>query len=366
MAAPTGVQSYIQMHSESTYGTLDTSVKYKKQTGHINFAPAVDAGFHSSQAITATGAVARQFPNPQTIRGTWSGEAGFENIDQMLYWMMGVATQSVPTGAGGVAFDHWYRVNATPPSMSIQTSYADIPTDKVWSFVGCYAESLDINFTTPGIVQFSTGFVPWKENGTAGGDDPKTTDQSFLHIPMSTNQMDVRGTPAPPNNFSFTLGDLDETVCVTAFRMTMNRPIEAGTGCAGSTTPKEPGIGGVLSVTGEVEVVYQSEGRDLFESLIAGTLLTDGYIGFVGDAITGTGTPTLYYTTGIYMPQFYIVGPGVPEIAGPGILKQRFGFAPFGDTYTSNDPDGTPDEVSDWQPVAILTRNTNDNSSSAW
>lgn len=352
MAYGMGVQSYIQMHSETTYGTKENVATYKKQGGYTTFSVAADTSFLQSNAITANGAVAAVYPGAITFRGNMNGEAGYETLDQLLWGICGDVTQSVPTGAGGVAWDHWHEIDATPPSFTVQVSYGNLPSGKVWTFTGCYVESLELAWSAPGIVTYTATLVPYAEEGTTGGDTAQGTDATFTHRPITTHQASVW-------NFG---NDIDSGYCITGGRIALRRPIDNTRACIGSAAAKEPVITSLLEVDGSIDVEYFE--RDPFEEFLAQTLQTSGQLKFAGDAISGTSTPTLYYTLDMRLPQFYLLGPAVPIIDGPGILKASFGIRPFGVLGTG--AAGTPDEVSTLQPIAIMTRNGLDNGSSAW
>lgn len=356
-----GINSFIQLKTQSVSGTLETSSTFKRLAGVTGLSLVPDTSFLESNAITPNAAQAYLYPGAINWRGPINMEASYASMDQLIYGLMGDFTDSTPTGHGGVAFDHWFEVDASPPNYSMEVCYGNIPaTDKVFAWVDTYVESIEFNCSAPGLMTFSAGLVPWKEVSTAGtGNSAQTADVTYTHYPVSY----AHGTAVDLGN-----ADSGNDYCVRNFRLRAQRPFDNSRACIGSTTAKVPLVNGLVTVEGEVEIEFDD--KDIYDDFLAQTLMDedttagDGLnIVFTSDvAIAGTATPTLYYQLEFMVPYYYYIGPSTPTIDGAGIITQRIGFRSFGTGGTG--ATGTPPDVSTKHPLAIRTRN--DTASAGW
>src|SRR3989304_2334364 len=341
MAIPgLGVNSGIQIKKETVYGTPIVG-NYNK-IPHRNVDYAADTTFLESDAITTSGSRAAAHPGIISYAGPLTCEAGYEGMDQLINNMLGKSTASTPTG-GTTTRDKWHEVIAAPPSHTHEVNYGDIPADdKVFIFVGCYMESLEISLTAPGYLQFSAGIVPWKETSTAStGSTAQTTAATYTHRPVPTYHATI-----------YDLGPGSATTyCLTSGRIRMTRPVKRDRACLGAATAKEAIIVGLFDVNCEFEVEFSD--RAIYDDFVAKTLQTTGQLKFVSDEVI---EGALKYEIEFKFPRFYLIGPATPTIDGAAEIKQRFGFRGFGTGGTG--AGGTPDETSTKEPIAIRTRNT--------
>jgi hypothetical protein len=273
----------------------------------------------------------RTFLTGYDIGGTINGVITYENIDWLLLGAMG----SVATGAASSPFTNIYAPtvwSSTFPSFSIEVSKGDVPTGKVFQWVGAYVAGLTLNFSASGESTFSADIIAKDETSTAvTGATPEATaasvctDIAILPNEVTTQDVGVGASAA---------------YCIRSGQIQISTPYANDRPCLGAYAAKLPLPSGVGTVSGNFIVEFSD--RLAYDAFVADTPQTTAQLSYTGPVFIATD----HYVLNCFLNNIYYVK-ALGNIDGPGPVLAEIGF----------EAEGTSGSGTTSQPIAFSTIN---------
>lgn len=170
----------------------------------------------------------------------------------MAYWLKAMFGAPTTTGAG--PYTHEYKVSAVMPSLTLETQFTDLVTDKFNQFLGCKVDSFSISVGGDGELVGNIGIVGASDSLAAASFDGTPTTVAIGRV-NNFNAAILEGGGALANATEFSLNlnfDLDKS-----------RYVIGGAGVRGSMPD------GIVGVSGNIKTLF--EDSTLLDKAIAKT-----------------------------------------------------------------------------------------------
>ena len=333
-----GVDSYFRIKQETTWG--DPAVTGFHTLPFISEALTLEISEIESQSIV--GGAARQDPlqGGKLIRGTVEFELTYNLIGHFLEGCFGKFTESSPA-TSVLLFDAWAELVTTLPSYAIELNRGDIEAvDRVFVYSGMKVDEMTFNIPEQGNGTLSIVFIGQDEESATGGDPAETTGLvTNTAIPVLAHHLvagyDVGPAPGSP-------------YCIRSVNVHIARNL-AERFCLGDQQTKEPIVTEFATVDGSFEIEFAD--RKIYENFDSFTFNTDGLLIFQDPTIIET---TLHNELEFNINRFKYGSPSHPTVNDRGILVATCPWVGSGNGGTATN--GTIDEISDREPIAIRTR----------
>lgn len=148
-----GINSWCSVKKEVTYGTNPGSpTSFLKL---IDESLNCDLSFQQLPAASQTDV--RMYKGNKRVQGDLQPEFHYEDAGLILQAGLGGVTTTGPTDTA--AFDHKFTFEDTLPSLSIQVSKGNIPSDKVFLYTGCKVDQLRLEWTGEDVLRLRASLV---------------------------------------------------------------------------------------------------------------------------------------------------------------------------------------------------------------
>ncbi len=336
-----GVDSFIHIKQEVTaWGTPETTGFHTLP--FISEALTLEISEIESQSIV--GGAARQDPlqGGKLIRGTVEFELTYNLIEHFLEGCFGSLTESTPS-TGTLTRDHWAELSTSMPSYTIEVNRGDIEAvDKVFIYSGMKVDEITFNIPEQGNGTLSVVFIGQDEESLLEG-SPVSAGGLITNtaIPVLAHHLAT----------GYSVGVAADTgaYCIRSVNVHVARGL-AERFCLGDQQTKEPIVTEFATVDGSFEIEFDD--RNIYERFDAFTFLTAGQLVFEDTAIIETAlTAELEFK----LNRMKFSNPSAPTVNDRGILVATCPWVGSGNGGVASD--GTPDDTSTLEPIAIRTRN---------
>jgi hypothetical protein len=334
-----GVDSYFRIAEESAWGTAETTNFYEVPV--ISGSVDLEIATIESEYIISGAARPDDSEGGRIVRGTIEFPLTYNLCDWFIQGVMGKWTKSTPS-TGTNTRDHWGELITTLTSYTFEISRGDIPTDKVFVYTGMKVDEVNITVPDQGPGTLSATFIGETEDSANGGDDDSVTGLTLASTILEVGAHELQaGWDVGPG--------AADTYCIRNFNLRIARGL-AERYCQGSKQTKEPLANDFATVDGSFDIEFDD--RTVYDSFRAFTQETSGNLLYQSPTETETSHN---YEMEFALNNIRYLGPSAPVFGDRGILVANCPFTGTGNGGTATD--GTPDETSDRQPVAIRTRN---------